>query len=152
MNESWSSIASILGDLGIDARNISVMAIGLPDTEPPDFVAAHVYETVSSPDDLPQALRTQLGIVVTPLDYMPHTNAEQLLSRLRDVHCEKVLLVDEGSGWNPDALRSLGYLGVERSPGSARCYLFDPDMFNQEREWNNPSDWANPHNFRKYRW
>lgn len=152
MNESWSSIVSILDDLRINARNVSVMAIGLPDTRLTDFGDVEAYETVSGPNDLPQALRVELGIVVEPLDYMPRTSAEQLLSRLRDVHCEKVLLVDKGSGWSPDDLRSLGYLEVKCSSGAARCYLFDPELFNQPREWNNPSDWANPENFRKYRW
>jgi hypothetical protein len=152
MNESWSSILSILDNLGINARNVSVMTIGLPETELPDFAGVDAYETVSGPSDLPRPLRAQLGIVVTPLDYMPRTSAEQLLSRLRDVHCEKVLLVDTRPGWSPDVLRSLGYLEVKRPSNAGRCYLFDPDMFNQPREWNTSTDWANPENFRKYRW
>jgi hypothetical protein len=152
MNESQPAIASILGDLGIDTQNSSLLTIGVADTDSPDIQAGYAYETLSGPDDLPQDLRTQLGIVVAPLDYMPLRNAEQLLSRLRDVHCEKVLLIDTGSAWSPDVLRSLGYLEVERSSIEGRCYLFDPEDFNQPREWNNPTDWANPGNFRKYRW
>jgi hypothetical protein len=68
------------------------------------------------------------------------------------VHCEKVLLLDTGAAWSPDELRSLGYLEVKCAQAGGRCYLFDPDVFDQPREWNNPSDWANPENFRKYRW
>ena len=152
MNETWPGIVSLLDDLQIDARSVSVVTIGLPGAGLPDFVDVDAYETVSGPADLPQALRAQLGIVVAPLDYMSRTNAEQLLSRLRDVHCERVLLVDKGSAWSPGVLRSLGYLETHRQSDAERCYLFDPDAFNQPREWNNPSHWANPENFRKYRW
>lgn len=152
MNESQRSIVSILDDLQIDARQVTAVTIGLPETDAPDFSAVDAYEIVSGPGDLPHTLRAQLGIVVTPLDYMPRTTAEQLLSRLRDVHCEKVLLVDPGSGWSPDVLRSLGYLEVNRLSDTRRCYLFDPDLFNQPRDWNSPADWANPENFQKFRW
>ena len=152
MNNSRLSITSILDELSIDARNASILTIGIPRAEAPDVGTMDVYETVSGPSDLPQTLRAQLGIVVAPLDYMPRTRAVQLLSRLRDVHCERVLLVDTGSGWSPDALRSLGFQEVKCPSTDGRCYLFDPDMFSQPREWNNPSDWANPENFRKYRW
>ena len=127
------------------------MAVGLPDAGPTDFVAVDAYETVSGPNELPQALRVELGIVVAPLDYMPRKRAEQLLSRLRDVHCKKVLLVDIGSGWSPDVLRSLGYLEVKCSSVAARCYLCDPEYFKQPREWTNQSDSENPENFRQYR-
>ncbi len=152
MNESRLSITSILDELSIDSRNASILTIGIPRAETPDVGTMDVYETVSGPGDLPQTLRAELGIVVAPLDYMPRAHAEQLLSRLRDVHCDRVLLVDTGSDWNPDALRSLGFQELKRPSTNGRCYLFDPDMFSQPREWNNPSDWANPENFRKYRW
>ena len=152
MNDSRPSIAAVLNGLSIDVRNASVLTIGIPEAEAPDVGKADVYETLSGPGDLPQSLKAQLGIVVAPLEYMPRKNAEQLLSRLRDVHCDRVLLVDTASGWEPDALRSLGYLEVKHPTVVGRCYLFDPDTFNQPREWNNPSDWANPENFGKYRW
>ena len=152
MNEPRPSITPILDDLGIDARNISIVTIGIPEPEAPAVGEVDAYETLTGPGDLPQTLRAQLGIVVAPLEYMPHTNAIQLLSRLRDVHCKRVLLVDTGSGFSTDALRSLGYLELRGPSIDGRCYMFDPDVFNEPREWNNPSDWANPENFRKYRW
>ena len=152
MNESRPSIASLLDELSIDVRSTSLLTVGIPEAEAPDVGEIDVYESLSGPGDLPQSLKAQLGIVVAPLEYMPRTHAEQLLSRLRDVHCDRVLLVDAGSGWSPDALRSLGYLEVTYASINGRCYLYDPDIFNQPREWNNPADWANPENFRKYRW
>jgi len=152
MNEPLPAIASTLDSLGINARSASLLTIGMADNQQPDFEALHAYDTVSGPDALPATLRVQLGIVVVPLVSLSRRDTEQLLARLRDVHCEKVLLVDTDDLWKADALRSLGYLETDDSRAGARCYLFDPDVFNQPREWNNPSDWANPENFRKYRW
>jgi hypothetical protein len=62
------------------------------------------------------------------------------------------VLIDTNGGWTSEELRALGYLEVGQPTADLRCYLFDPDAFNQPREWNNPSDWANPQNFRKCRW
>ena len=152
MSEPAPSIASLLDDLEIDARDGSVVTVGAPSRQAPGWGNVLVLDDVSGPDDLPMAMRADLGVVYKPLDCMSPRNAEQLLSRLRDVHCERVLLLDSGAGLDPDVLRSLGYLEIERSAVEGRCYLFDPDVFNEPREWNNPSDWANPHNFRKYRW
>lgn len=152
MNERAPAIASILDNLGLPTRTVSLLAVGLTATEMPGFEAVHAYETLSGPTALPDALKVKLGVVVAPLDSMSRRDTEQLLARLRDVHCEKVLLLDTGAAWNPDELRSLGYLEVKCAQAGGRCYLFDPDVFNQPREWNNPSNWANPENFRKYRW
>ena len=129
-----------------------MVAIGLPETDLPDVDALEAYESVSDPGELPQDLRVRLGIVVTSPESALQEAVPQLLSRLRDVHCEKVLLWDSENDWSSDALRSLGYLEVRHPLSAGRCYLYDPDEFNRPREWNNPSDWANPENFRKYRW
>ena len=152
MTPKTPSIASIIEDLGVDRQQTSTIVIGLPTEEVTDIGAVQSYETLSGPNELPHALRATLGIVVAPLDYLSRKKSDQLLSRLRDVHCEKVLLIDTVCGWSPEELRSLGYLELKRPSIDGRCYLFDPDSFNEPREWNNPSDWANPENFRKYRW
>jgi hypothetical protein len=152
MNRQASGIASVLDELGIAAGNVSVVTIGPGSAEIPGAETAHTYETLSAADELPHDLRAQLGVVVAPREFMSRKSAEQLLSRLRDVHCDKILLFDVDARWNAADLRALGYLEVKRPSVGGRCYLFDPDVFNQPREWNNPSDWANPENFRKYRW
>lgn len=152
MNELGMAIASILEDLQIDAANTSLVAIGVAESDVPAFGVVEVYEAPDGPADLPHALRAQVGIVVAPLGQMQRATAEQLLSRLRDVHCERVVLLDTESTWSADVLRSLGYLELERTPMDGRCYLYDPDLFSQARDWNNPDDWANPENFGKYRW
>ena len=152
MNHHAAGIASVLHELGLVDRDTSLVTIGSADMKLPHAETIEAYDTLSGPDDLPETLRVALGVVVSPLDFMARRSAEQLLSRLRDVHCEKVVLVDTNGGWTPEELRALGYLEVAQAGADLRCYLFDPEAFNQPREWNNPSDWANPENFRKYRW
>ena len=152
MNHPVAGIASTLQELGLVSRDSSLLIVGAADIKVPHADIIKAYEALAGPDDLPKALRVTLGVVVSPLDFMARRSAEQLLSRLRDVHCKKVVLVDTNGGWTPEELRPLGYLEVEQHTAGLRCYLFDPDAFNQPREWNNPSDWANPENFRKYRW
>lgn len=152
MDRQTPCIASLLEDLGLGGRNLRLIAVGTTDPALPGVAVTHACESLSGPDELPQSLKAELGIVIAPLDFMSRNAAEQLLARLRDVHCDKVLLLDTDGGWKPEALRALGFLEVKRLSVDGRCYLFDPEMFSQPREWNNPSDWANPENFRKYRW
>ena len=152
MTDRLPGIASLLATLGLRARNGSLVAIGAAASELSGLEAGHVFETLSGPDDLPGTLKAQLGIVALPLETLTRAETEQLLSRLRDVHCEKVLLLDTLEQWSPHDLRALGYLELDNARVDGRYFLFDPDLFNQPREWNNPSDWANPENFRKYRW
>ncbi len=152
MNQPVPGIASLLDELGLVTPDLTLVIIGAADALVPGADIVHACETLSGPDELPKTLKVTLGIVVAPHQFMTRRNAEQLLSRLRDVHCEKVLLVDTGGGWKPEDLRPLGYLETAELRAGLRCYVFDPDAFNQPREWNNPRDWANPQNFRKYRW
>lgn len=152
MQQRSSGIASLLEQLGFVDPAISVLAIGIAAHELQGIEPVEAHDALSGPGELPTSLRVQLGIVRAPLDFMTRKDAEQLLSRLRDVHCEKVLLVDSGNAWTPDELRSLGYLQMRGPSKEAPCYLFDPDLFNEPRDWNNASNWANPENFRKYRW
>ena len=143
---------SLLEQLGIAGRNPSVLAMGIAGEELRGISEVKSYDAVPGAGELPASLKVQLGIVRAPSDFMARKDAEQLLSRLRDVHCEKVLLLDPGSAWTPQELRSLGYVEIECDRAEGPCYLFDPDLFNEPREWNNASNWANPDNFRKYRW
>jgi hypothetical protein len=152
MNQRSMAITSLLEELGIAERDPSILAIGIADDEIRGISSVMTYEALSGPGELPATLKVQLGIVRAPLDLMARKEAEQLLSRLRDVHCERVLLIDTGSKWSPDRLRSLGFLDTEYPSVEGSCYVFDPDLFNEPREWNNARNWANPENFRRYRW
>jgi hypothetical protein len=152
MDQQSTGIKLLLEQLGVVGRDPSVLAIGIASDELRGISAAKAYDRLSGPGELPASLRVQLGIVRAPLSFMARKDAEQLLSRLRDVHCETVLLMDPGGSWPQEELRSLGYLEIGCPSEEGPCYVFDPDLFNEPREWNNASHWANPENFKKYRW
>lgn len=145
-------IAPTLDAIGLDYRDIEILSIVSPFQEIPGAAEVHDLSDLRNVDGIPQTLRVGLGIVLGQLEIMTHSDGVQLLSRLRDVHCTRVLLVYEGDEWSRDELLALGYLETKRPSGDGRCFLYDPDLFNQPRDWNNPSSWANPENFRKYRW
>ncbi|MCK5325235.1 MAG: hypothetical protein KAJ57_04480 [Woeseiaceae bacterium] len=145
-------LALILDAFGLDVRGLEILSIVSPSQDFPGAAAVHELKELRHADGIPQTLRADLGIVVGQLETMTRFEGMQLLSRLRDIHCTRVLLVYEGNEWSRDELLALGYLESKRPSGDGRCYLFDPDLFNQPRDWNNPSNWANPENFRKYRW
>jgi hypothetical protein len=104
---------------------------------------------------LPAHRRYPLGVVAGQLETLQHRTASQLLARLRDQVCARVLvLVAPDAGWSRSDLLALGYNRIGRSQGPARWSLYEYEItrYNPERTWNNPSDWANPENFDKYRW
>jgi len=68
------------------------------------------------------------------------------------VRCGTVLLVVSGGDWTRDELLALGYQETKQLSLNRRCYLYDAETSDQPRDWNNPTYWANPENFRKYRW
>lgn len=73
------------------------------------------------------------------------------IARLRDIGCRRVLLLVEADEWTENDLRGLGFLPTEPLE-SHDAFLYDSDLLNQPREWNNARHWANPENFDKYRW
>ncbi len=104
------------------------------------------------PESLPAGLRIDVA-VVRPSASERERDFSITLARLRDVHAERVVL------W-PDQVETLdatglGALGFERrkSPSiDGLVFIWDPDVADQPREWNNSKNWANPENFSKYRW
>lgn len=96
--------------------------------------------------------RPDLAVVIDQVEEMPRKEAAHLLSRLRDILCDRVLLVLRDERWRRTELLALGFLELGGTSGERRVYLFDPALFNEPRDWNNPSDWANPENFDRYRW
>ncbi len=90
--------------------------------------------------------RFDLGLVFDPAPQ--HATA---ISRLRDLGCQRVLILSGGAEWTANAMRALGFLPVE-SYDARSAFLYDSDVQNQPREWNNARHWANPENFDKYRW
>lgn len=103
-------------------------------------------------EDLPPIERYQVGFVFDQLAHMKQSDAVELLARLRDGYCDRVIVVESASPLSITEMRALGYVRLEKVDGGAPVYLYDPAIDNQEREWNNARDWANPENFDRYRW
>ena len=107
---------------------------------------------VQSAEDVVAVERADLSIVFDQLEHMEKTEAVYLLSRLRDLHSNRVLLHCADQTHSKQELMALGFIEQERPSSGGRLFLFDRDLFFQRRDWNTPDKWANPENFKKYRW
>ena len=152
MTSAPLDISLVLRDSGIDLRSREVLILGTSTLDPGDAARVHTIGDVGSYADLDRALRVDVGIVVGQLENMTHDAGVNLLSRLRDVHCGKVLPVVQSEDWTSSELLALGYQQIKSPSSDGRCYLYAAENLDQPREWNNPVNWANPENFRKYRW
>lgn len=107
---------------------------------------------VHSADDMVAVNRADLGIVFDQLEHMDKEEAVHLLSRLRDHLCRRVLLHCADEVHAKQELFALGFIQQKRPSEEGHFFLFDPEIFFERREWNTPSKWAHPENFKKYRW
>jgi len=152
MTDPSSDLTLILDALGFDLRGLEVLCMGTLALEFQDAANVHYLDDVTCVDDLDGGLRAHVAIVAGQLESMAHKDGVNLLARLRDVHCGTVLLVVSGGDWTRDELLALGYQETKQLSLNRRCYLYDAETSDQLRDWNNPMYWANPKNFRKYRW
>jgi hypothetical protein len=109
-------------------------------------------DSVGSAGDISEDIRVDVSVVVGQIEHMSKDDGAHLLSCLRDIISQRVLLVLQGDDWASDELLALGYQEIKCRSGDGRYFLFDADQFHQPRKWNNASHWANPKNFGKYRW
>jgi hypothetical protein len=107
---------------------------------------------IQTADDLVAVNRVDLGIVFDQLEHMEKRDGEHLLSRLRDQYCRRVLLHCRREIHSVRDLLALGYMEQESPSRDGPFFLFDPELFYEQRDWNSPAKWANPENFKKYRW
>lgn len=151
------TLSHILKSLGIPAADETLLVVGMPaDVE---HAAVTCLGRLAAADEVPPELRTDTGLVVEQLEHLDSRTGAHLLSRLRDVHCKRVFLLlrnglsNGDTRWSRDNLLAMGF--TQQRPDEAlgaELYLYEPEVFNPPREWNNARDWANPENFRKYRW
>lgn len=91
---------------------------------------------------------------------LPAEGIDVLLSRLRDVHARKVLVIVsselDGGSWRRQALIGLGFTPYGQAAGVAGerlfLYQFDIATYKTTPDWLSPSNWANPELWDKYRW
>lgn len=89
---------------------------------------------------------------------LPRETATALVSRLRDIHAERVIVIaaeSQGAALSRHALIGLGF---HRRAVSAdgdvrrRWYEFDMAHYKVTPDWLNARNWANPELWDKYRW
>jgi hypothetical protein len=107
--------------------------------------------------------RFDTGVVINVIQYMEKKIAGQLIAKLRDVHTPQFcLVVPIGSGWTghqstwePNDLLGFGMSRVNRYRQDGKTtdlYKYDIATYKKTPEWLNPSNWANPQLWDKYRW
>ena len=150
------TLSQILASLGLPAADETLLVVGLP--QDVERAAVTCLGRLASADEISPELRVDTGLVVEQLEHLDSRAGAHLLSRLRDVHCKRVFLLlrngkSGNTDWSRDTLLAMGF--TQQRPDArlgAELYLYEPEVFNPPREWNNARDWANPENFRKYRW
>jgi hypothetical protein len=113
-------------------------------------------------DLLAEQGRFDYAVLSGALEDVPHDDGAALIARLRDLHCHRFALAcrhadahhREGA-WSEAELLAMAlslHRRIREDGVWFSVYTYDIDTFNRRREWNNPEHWANPDNFRRYRW
>ncbi len=128
----------------------------------PDCLLDEVL-TAPEVEQLEQAGRHDLAFISHVLEKMPKAAAEQLLARLRDVHCHRLIIVvpigtdwpQHTSFWQRNDLLALGFTLVGEFEHDGRpvdIFAFDIASYKTTPDWLNSKYWANPELFGKYWW
>lgn len=122
--------------------------------------------TLIEPDNAAAALsdkgRFDYAVLSHALETVAPSEGAALIARIRDVHCHRFALAcrhtdahhREGEWSEPEllALALTLHRRVKEDGIWHSVYTYDVDTYNPNREWNSPENWANPENFRRYRW
>ena len=122
-----------------------------------------VFVTPPTLEVLDKLERFDLGFVSHVLERMSKPDAEQLIARLRDVHCDRLVIVipigtnwqNHQSHWQQADLLGLGFsLMAEYNSNQhlVHIYAFDIASYKATPDWLNNKYWANPELFDKYWW
>ncbi len=101
--------------------------------------------------------RFDLALVVNVLESMSKSDGTRLIANLRNFHSNAVAVAlaagqDKAqTSWSDTEFVALGLVPAG-TDGSSRLYVYDIASYNDARVWNSPRHWANPENFRKFRW
>ena len=121
-----------------------------------------VVEAERALADLAPLGRFDYAVLSRALEPLDPRDGAALIARVRDLHCHRFALacrhVDahhrEGEWSEPEllALTLTLHRRVREDGAWHSVYTYDVDSYNPERDWNSPENWANPRNFRRYRW
>lgn len=107
--------------------------------------------------------RFELGIIVNTLEHMDKASGARLIARLRDLHTARFYaMVPIGKQWRglADAWEPADFIAYGMALAGSReqegkplhVYKFDISDYKKTPDWLNPSHWANPELWDKYRW
>ena len=102
--------------------------------------------------------RFDAGLVTGLLGRLDHRPGQEVIGLLRNLHCARLAVVLEpealARGWTREDLLALEFLPAASpsTSGGTEVFVYDIDLYNRERDWNNARHWANPENFEKFRW
>lgn len=138
------------------ARRGDELSCLLISREPPETLRnltgdVRCRKDVSTAADLEGTGRYRLAVVAHQLGAMPRADAVQLIAQLRDRYAECTLIADTSGDFGLADFLALGFEAAT-DPAPAGWYIFDPDSGSRLRDWNNAENWANPENFKKFRW
>jgi hypothetical protein len=131
-----------------------LLVIGEPPTLPKAGAEVTCVAANAATAELAALGRFDFAVVSGLLERLDAGEAESVLGRLKNLHTDRfVLLADPArSSLGHDALLALALAPFEHLDDGRVAWRYDIDRYNPERKWNNPEDWANPDNFKKYRW
>ncbi|NGP53027.1 DUF6231 family protein [Thioalkalivibrio sp. XN8] len=130
----------------------SVLVIG--DAAPETAAEVTRVAATEAPRKLEAVGRFDFAIVSGLLEEIEAADAEAVLGRLKNLHTSRFLLLADPAraSLGHDALLALALAPFEHLADGRVAWRYDLDRYNPERRWNNPEDWANPHNFDRFRW
>jgi len=165
-----ANLEASLRDLLREFRPRRIMAIG-PAVKDllADYLAAcpdcELWHQSSAPplSSLEIEHRFDLGVLSHTLEYLPRKKALELLARLRDILCQRLIVVvpmgpdwpDHVSHWQQEDMLGLGFTKVaefEQAGKPVHIYAFDMAHYKQTPDWLNSRHWANPERFGKHWW
>jgi len=106
---------------------------------------------INTADSVAMSVRGDLGVIVNQLEHMSVDLAVALLARLRDCHCDQLLVHNSGEDLTAQEMLALGFTRVSSS-GSEGWFHYQREEFYEERSWNSPEQWAHPQNYKRFRW
>jgi hypothetical protein len=130
----------------------SMLVIG--DRAPKTAAEVTLLAAAEAPAQLEELGRFDFAVVSGLLEEIEAADAEAVLGRLKNLHTSRFLLLADPAraSLGHDALLALALAPFEHLADGRVAWRYDLDRYNPERRWNNPEDWANPHNFDRFRW
>ena len=163
-----SDVASMVERWLLAGRHETLLAVG---TRSASLLAAcgtaRVHHAPAPPaeptrwlEDLATHPRFDAALLGEVVERVAEDAAGVVLSRIRDVHCARFLLVvpDEGPGAGPRSRRALLALGLEAvgsaaaEDGVVHLYGYDTASYKRTPDWLNSRYWAHPERWGRARW